>query len=67
MITFVVLAAVLTVAGVALVAVPLLKRTPTGASPAPWAALGAAGVLVAGSAILYVSWSNWSWRAESGE
>lgn len=65
MITFVVLAAVLTVAGVALVAVPLLKRTPTGASPAPWAALGAAGVLVAGSATLYVSWSNWSWRAES--
>ena len=60
-ITFVLLAAVLTVAGVALVAVPLLR--PGGQSPAPWAALGAAGVLVAGSVVLYVVWSNWSWHA----
>jgi len=62
MITFVLLAAVLTVAGVALVAVPLLRKAPV--SPAPWAALGAAGVLVAGSVVLYVVWSNWSWHAE---
>jgi cytochrome c-type biogenesis protein CcmH len=62
MITFVVLAAVLTVAGVALVAVPLLR--PAAQSPAPWAAFGAAGVLVAGSVVLYVVWSNWSWHAQ---
>ncbi len=65
MIAFVVFAAVLTVAGVALVAIPLLKRNPAGIAPAPWAALAAGGVLVAGSAVLYVSWTNWSWRAES--
>jgi cytochrome c-type biogenesis protein CcmH len=62
MITFVLLAAVLTVAGVALVAVPLLR--PAAQSPAPWAALGAAGILVAGSVVLYVVWSNWSWHAQ---
>jgi cytochrome c-type biogenesis protein CcmH len=65
MITFIVLAAVLIVAGVAVVAVPLLKRTPSQVAPAPWAALAAAGVLVIGSAGLYALLSNWSWRAES--
>jgi cytochrome c-type biogenesis protein CcmH len=61
MLTFVVLAAALTVAGVLLVVVPLLR--PAGAGAAPWTAMIAAGVLVIGSAVLYVSWSNWSWRA----
>jgi len=64
MITFVLLAAALTVGGVALIAIPLLKRAPVQFTPAPWAALIAAGVLVAGSAVLYVKLSNWSWRAE---
>ena len=64
MTTFVVLAALLIVVGVAVVAVPLLKGAPpNGPAPAPWAALAAAGLLVIGSAILYVTWSNWSWRA----
>lgn len=63
MITFVVLAAVLIAAGVAVVAVPLLRRAPDQLAPAPWAALGAAGILVVGSALLYVWLSNWSWRA----
>jgi cytochrome c-type biogenesis protein CcmH len=63
MLTFVVLAAALTVAGVVLIAIPLLKRHPTALSPAPWAALVASGVLVIGSAILYAALSNWSWRA----
>jgi cytochrome c-type biogenesis protein CcmH len=66
MITFVILAAALTVAGVALVAVPLL-RTPSGISPAPWAAMLATGVLVVGSGVLYVSWSTWSWHAASAD
>jgi cytochrome c-type biogenesis protein CcmH len=62
MVTFVVLAGVLIIAGVALVAVPLLRRVPGNLAPAPWAALGAAGVLVIGSAVLYASLTNWSWR-----
>ena len=65
MITFVLLAAVLTVAGVALVAVPLLKKKPVEYSPAPWAALIAAGVLAIGSTVLYVRWTNWSWQAKA--
>jgi cytochrome c-type biogenesis protein CcmH len=64
MITFVLLAAVLTVAGVALVAVPLLKTKPVEYSPAPWAALVAAGVLAIGSTVLYVRWTNWSWQTK---
>ena len=64
MITFVLLAAALTVAGVIVVAVPLLRRGVTAAAPgpAPWAAVAATALLVVGSAVLYVSWSNWPWR-----
>jgi len=62
MVTFVILAAVLTVGGVLAVALPLLRRDREDAPPAPWAALTATGVLVIGSALLYVLWSNWSWR-----
>ncbi len=65
MISFVLLAAVLTAAVVVLMAVPLLKKSPLALSPAPWAALGATVVLVIGSAILYVSWSNWSWHTNT--
>jgi cytochrome c-type biogenesis protein CcmH len=64
MVTFIVLAAVLALVGVALVAIPLVRRDPKQLAPAPWAALGAAAVLVLGSAILYASWSKWSWHAE---
>jgi cytochrome c-type biogenesis protein CcmH len=64
MITFVLLAAVLTVAGVALVAVPLLRKKPVEYSPAPWAALAAAGLLAIGSTVLYVRWTNWSWQTK---
>jgi len=65
MATFVLLAAALAVASVLAVALPLLRREPQGATPAPapWAALAATAVLVVGSAVLYVSWSNWPWRA----
>ena len=65
MTTFLVLAAVMIVVGVAAVAVPLLKSSPNAPAPATWAALAAAGVLVFGSGILYVTWSNWSWRSPS--
>jgi len=60
---FVVLAAALTVGGVALIVVPLVRQTPAGPLPATWTALAAAGVLVVGSSVLYVTWSNWSWHA----
>lgn len=64
MATFVLLAGVLIIAGVALVAIPLLRRGTAQTAPAPWAALGAVAVLVIGSALLYVRLSNWSWHAE---
>jgi cytochrome c-type biogenesis protein CcmH len=67
MITFVLLAAVLTIAGVALIAVPLLRTKPVEYSPAPWAALVAAGLLVIGSAVLYVRLTNWSWNPKAAE
>jgi cytochrome c-type biogenesis protein CcmH len=63
MLTFIILAAVLTLAGALAVALPLLRRDSAGAPSAPWAAAGAVAVLVVGSALLYFAWSNWSWRA----
>ena len=63
MVTFLLLAGVLIIAGVVVIAVPLLRRVPTELAPAPWAALGAAGVLVIGSAVLYATLTNWSWHA----
>lgn len=65
--TFVLLAAMLTVAGVALVAIPLLKKQPVEYSPAPWAALIATGVLALGSTVLYLRWTNWSWQPKAAE
>lgn len=65
MTTFLILAGVLIVIGVAAVAVPLLKSSPNAPAPATWAALGAAGVLVIGSAVLYATWSNWSWHSQA--
>src|SRR5437763_6733726 len=63
MITFVLLAAALTVAGVIAVAMPRLRRGTGSTTPAPWAALAATVRWVIGSAVLYVSWSNWPWTA----
>jgi cytochrome c-type biogenesis protein CcmH len=67
MITFIILAAVLTVAVAAVVAVPLLRPATTGAR-APWTALAVSVVLAGGAAALYVTLSNWSWsRAAEAE
>lgn len=63
MVTFVLLAAALTLAGVIAVVVPLLRRGSGALAPAPWTALAAAGVLVIGSLALYLTWTTWSWRA----
>jgi cytochrome c-type biogenesis protein CcmH len=63
MLTFVVLAAALTVAGIVLIAIPLLRARPAGPAPARWSALAAGGLLLAGSTALYVVWSNWPWGA----
>ena len=64
MVTFLLLAGLLLIAGVVVIAVPLLRRTPTQLAPAHWTALAAAGVLVIGSAVLYAVWTNWSWHGE---
>jgi cytochrome c-type biogenesis protein CcmH len=63
MISFAVLAAVLALASVLAVTLPLLRRAKEGAPPAPWAALVAGGMLLVGSALLYLTWSHWSWRS----
>ncbi len=63
MVTFLLLAGLLLIAGVAIVAVPLLRRSPKQLAPATWTALAASGVLVIGSAVLYAVWTNWSWHA----
>src|SRR6059058_497981 len=67
MITFVLVAAALTVAGVIAVVIPLLRGGvgATAPGPAPWAALATTALLVLGSAVLYVTWSNWPWRSSS--
>ena len=66
MIVFIVLAVVLAAMCVALITVPLLKPMPTQAAKAPWTAIAVVAVLVVGSAALYSSWSNWSWRKSPG-
>ena len=66
MIVFIVLAAALAALCIALIAVPLLRSVPTKAAAAPWTALAAAAVLAIGSAALYGTWSNWSWRKSPG-
>jgi cytochrome c-type biogenesis protein CcmH len=63
MVTFLILAGVLLIAGVTVIAVPLLRKMPTQLAPATWTALGAAAVMVIGSAVLYAVFTNWSWRA----
>jgi len=63
MISFVLLAAALTLASVVALAIPLLRSSTAGAASAPWTALVVAALLVVGSATLYVTWSKWSWRA----
>jgi cytochrome c-type biogenesis protein CcmH len=63
MATFILLAVALTAAAVAVVAVPLLRRDGARGSPALLAAVSAGGVIVIGGAVLYATWSTWSWRA----
>lgn len=61
MLTFVLLAALLTLAVAAAVALPLLRRQDGGR--APFAAAATLLVLAAGGAAMYAALSNWSWRA----
>ncbi len=63
MITFVAIAAALALAAAALIAVPLIRRSPGGQPPAAGAALAASAVLVFGAAVLYAALSNWPWTA----
>jgi cytochrome c-type biogenesis protein CcmH len=65
MTTFILIAIVLTIVAVAVVIVPLLRKSSSVPTPAVWAAFGAAGVLVFGGGGLYLSWSNWNWKQAS--
>jgi cytochrome c-type biogenesis protein CcmH len=60
MITFVILAAALTLAAAAAIAVPLLRGAGP-LAPSSWTAFAVLGVLVIGSAALYATLGNWSW------
>jgi cytochrome c-type biogenesis protein CcmH len=63
MITFIALAALLAVAMLIVVAIPLLRPHGAALAPARWSALGVAVLLLFGSALLYAHWSNWPWHA----
>ncbi|HSY45442.1 MAG TPA: hypothetical protein VK800_05280 [Steroidobacteraceae bacterium] len=63
MVTFVLLAAALSLAAVAVVVVPLLRPTPAGTEPASRAALVSTTLLLLGAVGLYLCWSNWPWHA----
>jgi cytochrome c-type biogenesis protein CcmH len=65
MIVFIVLAVVLAAMCVALIAVPLL-RPMSQADSAPYTTAAVTCLLVIGSAALYTTWSNWSWRKSPG-
>jgi cytochrome c-type biogenesis protein CcmH len=60
MITFIILAAALTCAAAAAIAVPLLRRN-SAIAQAPWTALAVVAVLGVGGSALYARLSNWSW------
>lgn len=64
MITFIVLAAVLTFAAATAIAVPLLKKSPAGTEQSSWTAFAVVGVMVFGAAALYATFSNWSWNPQ---
>ena len=66
MIVFIMLAAVLAAACVALIVVPLLKGVPAQTPRAPWTAIATTALLAAGSVGLYVTFSNWSWHKSPG-
>jgi cytochrome c-type biogenesis protein CcmH len=66
MIPFIVIAAGLLIACVALVAVPLLRPRASKLPPSSITALATAGVLVIGSAVLYMTFSNYPWRKAPG-
>jgi cytochrome c-type biogenesis protein CcmH len=67
MITFIILAAALTLAAAAAIVVPLLKGN-SAIAQAPWTALAVVAVLGVGASALYATLSNWSWsQAQAAE
>jgi cytochrome c-type biogenesis protein CcmH len=62
MTTFILIAIVLTIAAVGVVVVPLVRKAGPTPTPATWAALGAAGVLIFGGGLLYYVWGNHTWN-----
>jgi cytochrome c-type biogenesis protein CcmH len=66
MTAFILLAAVLTLATVLLIAVPLIRGAPAGEPPASWAAIAATFIIVVGAGCAYLLSSNWNWKAVEG-
>jgi cytochrome c-type biogenesis protein CcmH len=63
MVSFILVAVALTAAAIAVVVIPLVRPDKTNnIGPAGWAAAAAAAFIVVGAAVLYASWTNWSWR-----
>jgi len=65
--TFVMIAVVLALIAAAFIAVPLLRKTSQTGPVAGWAAIVATLVLLGGSAVLYQSFSNWSWTPKADD
>ncbi|MFO7276503.1 MAG: hypothetical protein DIU56_005660 [Pseudomonadota bacterium] len=63
MTAFIILAALLALGVAALVAWPLLRRGAAGA-PARGAAIAVVAIIAVGAALLYPTWSNYSWNEE---
>jgi cytochrome c-type biogenesis protein CcmH len=59
---FIVVAALLTLAAIGVIVIPLLRPMRAGLAPAAWTALLCAGTFLIGATFLYVMLSNWSWK-----
>ncbi len=65
--TFVMIAVLLALIAAAFIAVPLLRKSSQTGPVAGWAAIVATLVLLGGSAVLYQSFSNWSWAPKADD
>lgn len=66
MYVFAAVAALLTLAVVGVIVIPLVRTTRSGLAPALWSALICTAVMVVGSTLLYAKFSNWSWQKSPG-
>jgi cytochrome c-type biogenesis protein CcmH len=65
--TFVIIAVLLGLAAAGFIAVPLLRKSAQSGPVAGWAAVVVTLVVLGGSALLYQSFSNWSWAPKADD